>query len=227
MSWHVFRAWSVVVLLAMATQAGCASFSSFKVPQTLPLGDQQILLGAALDLNSIEETGRKPLPDITLGSRFGFGERTDVGARFSFLPLGREVTTMTLEVSGKYQLLPQKWLRGVQVAVQPSVGHRCLAAGGTDAHIYDASLPLIAGYWVSPRHQVIVSPQISAQVLQSHGASPILVPAAGASLGWLWQRIPSQAFMIESTTMFTQRGVEGSLGTVLFHVGVAILWTRR
>lgn len=96
-----------------------------------------------------------------------------------------------------------------------------------DAHIYDVSLPLIAGYWLVPRHQVIVSPQISAQVLQSYGASPTLVPAAGASLGWLWQRTPSQAFMIESTTMFTHCGVEGSLGTVLVHGGVAVVWTLR
>lgn len=218
---------AALALMILVSGSGCASFASFKVPQTLPQGDQQILFGAALDVNSIEEIGYQPLPDITIGSRFGFGPRTDIGARLSFLPLGRQVTTMAVEVSGKYQLLHRKWMRDAAFAVQPSVGYRWLGAGGTDAHIGDFTLPLIAGLPIFPRHQLIFSPQVSAQVLYSHGAAPVLAPAGGTSLGWLWQRLPSQAVMIEATALFTNRGVEGKVGTALFHVGIALLWTRR
>lgn len=216
------RAW----VAALVGLCSCASFAAFKVPQTLPPGDQRILLGAALDLNSIEETGYLPLPDITLGSRFGLSERSDVGARMAFLPMGRRVTTMLLETSYRYQLV-RDWRGSVNVAAEPSLGYRWLSAGGTDGHIGDLSLPLIAGLWVSDRHQIIMSPQASLQIGFSPGASPILVPAGGGSLGWLWQRIPSQALMLEASALWTPRGTEGTAGTALFHVGLGLLWTRR
>ncbi|GEM_PF-1800960 len=214
-------------LLTWMVGSGCASFASFKVPQTLPKGDQRILLGTAIDLNSLEETGYQPLPDITLGSRFGVSDDTDVGGRIAFMPLGRRVTTMTLEVSARRRLVKDASSGVVNVTLQPSLGYRWLSAGGTDGHIGDFSLPLITGFWLTPRNQLIVSPQVSLQLGHSTGANPIWIPAAGGSLGWQFQQRPAQGFMIEASALYTPRGTEGTSGTVLMHVGVAILWTRR
>jgi hypothetical protein len=201
--------WLVLVALA-----GCGSYSTYKTTRIPPAGHTEWLFG--LQVAGTSEKGQDdqqaaaPLPEVAIAARRG-----------TILPL-RQLTTGSLELAGKVRLLEEgRW----SLAAGAGAGYRLAETGGAYIEGVYASAPLIGAVELG-RNQLVLSVVGGYQRWYSSGARPVGIPFIGDSIGFVWQLGQSWALLPEAGIAWSSTPNAMSDSSRLFHLGVAVLWTR-
>lgn len=152
MSHHrVTAARGATLALTAAALAGCPSSGVYSSPRLLPPGAVQHAVivetfgvNRGHSLRAIEGGGVMPLPAVLYSFRLGLRERVELGGRVGLGALGADA---------KFGLLRSRW---VDLALDPSVG---VVFGRNQGETYPGlvlGLPLVAGFNVSQRFQIIL-----------------------------------------------------------------------
>lgn len=216
----------LVALCAGFTSVGCATMSTIGTAETLNHKQLQVFAAPEVSLSGPRGNSPKvPLPEMSVGARYGVTDRVEVGLKASALPFGQTLTTASIEGGGKLQL-PKPHPR-IDVAVAASAGYRFARVSGADYEIISASLPLYVGYDLGERFQVVLGPRIGDQLWLSAGAHPVHLPFAGSSLGLVWRVNDRLTIVPEVTVLRTPTAMDQTDGTVLVHTGLGVLFSTE
>ncbi|CAN5917147.1 hypothetical protein BH11MYX3_BH11MYX3_06180 [soil metagenome] len=207
-----------LLLLALV---GCGSYSTYRSTNIVPAGKTEWLFGAQMAGASVPGRGGAPLPEFAVAARRGLSERLEVQLNGTLLPI-EQLTTGSIELAGKLRIGSiGRW----SLAVGAAAGYRLLQSGGAIIEGVQIAVPLIGGVELG-RHQLVFSITGGYQRYYSSGARPVGVPFIGDSVGFLWQLGKRWALLPEAGVAYTPTGNFMSEDSRLFHVGVAVLWTR-
>jgi hypothetical protein len=207
--------------LAVLALVGCGSSSTYRTTRIVPAGRTEWLFGAQASGASAPGAGAAPLPEIALGVRRGVGERVEVQANGTLLPI-KQLRTGSLELAGKLRLIERGWW---SLAAGAAAGYRIAESGGAIIEGAYASAPVIGGVELG-RHQLVVSLTGGFQRWYSSGARRVDVPFVGESIGFVWQVSERWALLPEAGAAWTPAPNFMTETSRLFHVGIAALWTR-
>ena len=207
--------------LAIIALCGCGSYSTYRTTRVVPAGKTEWLFGAQAAGAAAPGSGAAPLPELAIAARRGIGDRYEVQANGTLLPV-RALETGSIELAGKARLLQHgRW----SLAAGAAAGYRIAESGGAIIEGAYVAAPLIGGVELG-RHQLVVSLDAGYQRWYSSGARPVSVPFAGESLGFLWQLGRRWALLPEIGTGYTPTQNFMTSDSRLFHAGIAVLWTR-
>jgi hypothetical protein len=214
---------ATTALAAVAGAAGCTAMSTVKTATTVPRGETVVIAAVEGNGGAPMELPVKPLlPEAVIGVRHGVGDRVDVGAKLTTLPLGRRVTTAGVEGQVKVQLRRRDDSR-LQLALGPAAGFRWISTSGAAMQVSYATLPLILGIDVGRRrHQIVVAPEVGLQLWTSAGASKVWAPVAGLTLGFVWRIGHRFTLIPEATAYRSTVAIDHSRGTMMIHLGVGM-----
>jgi hypothetical protein len=212
-----------LALLALAGSAlvGCGSYSTYRTTRIVPAGHTEWLFGAQASGAVAPGVGGAPLPELAIGARRGFADRYELQANGTMLPI-KQLMTGSLELAGKVRLAQHgRW----SLATGAGVGYRIGESGGAIVEGAYASAPIIGGVELG-RHQLVISVTGGFQRWYSSGAQRVDVPFLGDSIGFLWQLTDHWALLPEAGSAWTPTANFMTDSSRLFHVGIAVLWTR-
>ena len=208
-------------LVLAALCAGCGSYTTYKTTRIVPAGHTEWLFGLQAAGASVPGSGGVPLPEVAIAARRGVGDRYEVQANGTMLPI-KQLATGSLELAGKARLVASgRW----SLAVGAGAGYRIAESGGAIIEGAFASLPVIGGVDLG-RHQLVLSVTGGYQRWYSSGAHVVEIPFVGESLGFLWQLGEHWALLPEAGTAWTPAPNFMTSDSRLFHVGIAVVWTR-
>jgi hypothetical protein len=208
-------------LAVIAVLAGCGSYTTYKTTRIVAAGHTEWLFGLQAAGASAPGGGAAPLPELAIAARRGVGDRYEVQANGTLLPL-KQLATGSLELAGKARLIERgRW----SLAIGAGAGYRIAESGGAIIEGVFGSLPVIGGVDLG-RHQLVLSVTGGYQRWYSSGAHIIGAPFIGESLGFLWQIGEHWALLPEAGTAYTPMANFMTHDSRLFHVGVAIVWTN-
>jgi hypothetical protein len=218
---HTNQLYAACALVACAT-AACGSMNTFKTPTVLAPGAGQILVATQIHGASAAPNMTAPMPELVAGYRRGIAQSVELGITGTALPLGSIITSVSVEGAAKYHLFERgRW----QASVGAAIGYRLTTSSSAAFELGYASVPLMIGAKVG-QQLLVVSPQVSYQRVYSTGARPVVVPAAGFSVGAVlrlskrWSLLPELSWQGSATPNLMDGGSD------LFHVGVAVLVDR-
>lgn len=207
-----------LILLALV---GCGSYSTYRTTRIAPAGKTEWLFGAQASGASIPDRGGAPLPEFALGARRGFRDRFELQLNTTSLALP-QFRTGSIELAGKVRIAEHgRW----SLAAGAAVGYRYAESGGAIIEGVQTAVPVIGGVDLG-RHQLVFSIVGGYQRYYASGARPVSVPFIGDSLGFLWHLRGRWALLPELGAAYTPTGNFMSEDSRLFHVGLAVLYTR-
>jgi hypothetical protein len=212
----------LICLAASTAVTACGAMNTYKTPTILATGQDQVL--AALQMHGAQATPEMsvPMPELAIGYRRGVHEKLEVDVTATILPLGKALTATSVELAAKMPIARRgRW----EVAVSGAVGYRLAISGGAAFETGYVAVPLIAGVHLG-KYMLVLSPMVSYQRLYSSGTHPFSVPAAGAAVGGVLQLGKHWALMPEVmwSASPTRNLMDGD--SALFHLGVAVGYTR-
>ena len=216
-------------LVLLTALAACGTTSAYRNTRVSTPGHTQWLFGAQVSgarAAGIDESGREtdgaaPLPELALSVRRGLDERFEAQANATMLPT-KFGQTGSLELAGKYRV----GQRGrYSLAVGGAAGYRLSHVSGAVVEDVYGSIPVIGGIDFG-RHQLVLSAVGGYHRLYASGAQPVDLPFLGSSIGFLWQLSKRFALLPEAGSAWTPAKNFMSDDSRLFHVGLALLWTR-
>jgi hypothetical protein len=208
-------------LIVLAGAGACGSYSTYRTTRLASTSKTELLFGAQLAGARAPDGAGVPLPELAVAARRGVGDRYEVQANGTLLAL-EQGRTGSLELGGKMRLLSEgRW----SLAVGAAAGYRIAESGGAIIEGAFVSAPVIAGVELG-RHQLVVSVNGGYQRWYSSGARPVDVPFVGESIGFLWQIGRRWAVLPEMGSAFTPTKNMVTDDSRLFHVGVALIWSR-
>jgi hypothetical protein len=211
-----------LVLVLVATLAGCGAYTSYKHTRLAPAGKTDWIVATQLSGAGTGTSDNAPLPELAAGARRRVHARVDAGVTATFLPLGPAFSTFSAEASGKALLGRHgRW----SAAIAAGAGYRITYSSGATIEGVHVAAPLILAVDLG-RHQLVYSPTAGYQRVYSTGARPVDVPFAGWSLGFRWQLNRRWALLPEGTVGYTPARNFMTEDSRLFHAGVALLLTR-
>jgi len=209
------------LLILVVVLAGCGSYSTYRTTRIAKPGKTDWLFGAQASGAMAPDGAIAPLPEFAIAARRAVHERIEVQVNTTSLPI-RQFRTGSLELAGKARVLEHgRW----SVAVGAAAGYRIVESGGAIVEGVHVALPVIGAVDLG-RHQLVWSVVGGYQKWYSSGARPVEVPFLGDSLGFLWQINGRWALMPEAGVAWTTTRNFMSEETRLFHLGIAVLYTR-
>ncbi len=206
---------------ALLLLAACGSYSTYTTTRIAPAGHTEWLFAAQASGAIAPGAGGAPLPEVAIAARRGFAERYEAQVNGTLLPL-QQLATGSLELAGTVRLVEHgRW----SLAAGAGAGYRIADSGGAIIEGAYVSAPLIGGVDLG-RHQLVVSVTGGFQRWYSSGAHRVDVPFIGDSLGFLWQVGEHWALLPEVGSAWTSMANFMTHDSRLFHVGVAVVWTR-
>lgn len=214
--------------LVVIVVAACGAGTSYRTTRIVPPGHTQWLLGAQVSgagTVGIDEGGGKggvaPLPELAVSARRGLDERIEVQANATTLPT-KWGQTGSLELAGKWRVGQRgRW----SLALATGTGYRLTHVSGAMMEDVFVSAPVIGAVELG-RHQLVLSVDGGYHRLYSSGAQPVDLVYVGESLGFLWQLGKRWALLPEVGGAWTPTSNFMTEDSRLFHVGIAVLWTR-
>jgi hypothetical protein len=208
-------------LLVLAALAGCGSYSTYRTTRIAKPGKTDWLFGAQAAGAIAVDGGVAPLPEFAIAARRAVHERIEVQANATTLPI-RQFRTGSFELAGKARVLEHgRW----SLAVGGAAGYRIAESGGAIVEGVHVAAPLIGGVDLG-RHQLVWSVVGGYQRWYSSGARPVGIPFVGQSLGFLWRIRGRWALLPEVGRAWTPTRNFMTEETRLFHVGVAVMYSR-
>lgn len=212
---------AVAAAAAMCPLAACGSYSTYRTTRLASTSKTELLFGAQLAGIRVPDGAGAPLPELAVAARRGVGDRYEVQANGTLLPLAQG-RTGSLELGGKMRVFSEgRW----SLAVGAAAGYRIAESGGAIIEGAFASAPVIGGIDLG-RHQLVLSLAGGYQRWYSSGARPVDVPFVGESVGFLWQLSKRWALLPEVGTAYTPVKNLMTDDSRLFHVGIAAMWNR-
>lgn len=180
--------------LALTTVlAGCAPLAHGGRARVLPQGTSELVVAPEVALLGTKLTAEGvTLPSLQLSLSYRHGVATDfeLGARawgFSVEQAG--LTSWGASLDGKWQLARMDTRgRGSDISLAASVGYHQLALGGTPEHMAFVSLPLLFGFQMGVRNQLIVGPRVAGFTWwgESQKAQRHLLYGGSLAFAWAW-----------------------------------------
>jgi len=210
---------ALLVILALAT--GCGSYSTYRTTRIATPGHTEWLFGVQAAGAAVPGEGGAPLPELAVAARRAVHARVELQVNTTMLSLPA-LRTGSLELAGKARVLASgRW----SLAVGAAAGYRVAESGGAIVEGAHAAVPVIGGVDLG-RHQLVWSIAGGYQRWYASGARPVGVPFVGQSLGFLWQLTDRWALLPELASAYTPTPNFMTEDSRLFHVGVAVLYTR-
>ena len=207
--------------LALLLLVGCGSYSTYRTTRIAKPGKTDWLFGAQASGAIAVDGGTAPLPEFAIAGRRAVHEKIEVQINATSLPI-RQFRTGSLELAGRARVCEHaRW----SIAVGAAAGYRIAEAGGAIVEGVHAAVPVIGGVDLG-RHQLVWSIVGGYQKWYSSGARPVEVPFLGDSLGFLWQFGKNWALLPEAGIAWTPTRNFMTEETRLFHVGVAVVYSR-
>jgi hypothetical protein len=201
--------------------AGCGSYSTYRTTRIAPRGETKLLFAAQVSGARAPEEGIAPLPELVVGARRGVGDRYEVQATGTLLPI-KQATTGSLELAGKARLLEHgRW----SIAAGAAAGYRLGHSGGAYVEGVFVSAPIIGAVDLG-KHQLVYSIVGGTQRWYASGARPVDTPFVGQSIGFVWQVARNWAVLPEVGVAYTPADNFTSDDSRLFHVGIAAFQSR-
>ena len=206
----------------LALVAGCYSFPTMGRARMIERGHVEVwaapeALIVATPGSATQQAGASERPVVEGGVRYGFTDAVELGARAG---------TFGIATGPRIQLVrapdPES---GVDVALAPALAF-------TLPDKPAAELPVLVGWNLAGRHQIVVSARL---VYQQHWgvggiSGPVHFAYAGGSVGFAWQvthhvaLLPEVAFL---TQIYSEPGFTSELPDAIgLQAGVGILWDR-
>lgn len=175
----------VLGVLALAGAPGCATVNGLGTARTLDAGETRLLGGAELGWVSSRPFG-SPLLRLDGGVRHGLSDRLEVGAHAGGWPLVVQWGHVGADAKLALVRSPDP-TAGFDLSLAAAVQLDAVHGGGATGWGWTAQLPLLVGVNDGPRRTWVVAPRLVYQGLYSEGASPVLKPYGGLSLGVAWR----------------------------------------
>jgi hypothetical protein len=210
-----------LAVIALVLVAGCGSYSTYRTTRIAKPGKTDFLFGAQASGAVATDGVAAPLPEFAIAARRAVHERIELQVNTTSLPI-RQFRTGSLELAGKARVFERgRW----SIAVGAAAGYRIAESGGAIVEGVHVALPVIGAVDLG-RHQLVLSIVGGYQRWYSSGARPVEVPFLGDSLGFLWQINDRWALMPEAGIAWTTTRNFMTDETRLFHMGLAVLYTR-
>jgi hypothetical protein len=221
----------LVMLVAGLAATGCMSMGAMQRADTLKPGQSQVLVETSIQGAVGEDLGdgdRIGWPYFSVLYRRGLSERTELSVGAAMLALQ---AALKLRLDDPLQ-------EGLIISIAPGVGGSVFGEEGSRSGVFTATLPLLLGWRLGQRGQLVLSPRM--QYLrtfpeQGSARAPINLFGVGTSLGVLIPLSRSLGVMPE-VSVLAPFGVErfelyerlspkisGGDG-LLFQVGVGLLF---
>lgn len=207
-------------LVFVVALAGCYSFPTMGRARVVDRGHLQVwaapeALVVATPGGDGQEAGGSVRPVVEAGARYGATERIELDAH---------VGTFGLAAGPRIQLVRSADAEaGFDLLVAPALVYTMLNKPAVE-------LPLVAGWNLRGRHQLVASARL---VYQQHWgvdgvAGPLHFAYAGGSLGFVWQLWDHVALVPEVavlTELWAQPGFTSELPNALgIQAGIGVLW---
>ncbi len=188
--------------LTLLVFSGCAPLAHGGRARILPPERDEIALAPEISLigtKLTEEGISLPSLQLSLAYHRGVSERVEVGARvwgFSIERAGLE--SWGAAIDAKFQLRRGDLSGGgPDMAVGLSTGYHRLALGGTPEHLAFVSAPLLFGFEVGARNQLVFGPRLAWQTWWGESQKAQRHLFYGGSLGFAWMWGPRWTFTPE------------------------------
>ena len=223
-----------LVVGAAVLSLACVPVSGAGRATVLPRGRGELSVTPEVMLATPRATNAKiPSAQLVFGYHRGFTERLELGAR----GWRTVVKQRGLEVNGaaldsKVQLRSRDAGASVDVALSPSASYHQFSLGGTPEHQLSLCVPLLVGWRVGQRNQVIVGPRLLYQIWFGESQVPQRLIFAGTSVGFAWQISQSWSLIPELMLLYSPVSFGGEdpttrkrgLSILSLGVGVGYLW---
>ena len=207
--------------MVIALLAGCGSYSTYRTTRIAKPGQTEWLFGAQAAGAIAVDGAVAPMPEFAIAARRAVHDKVELQANATTLPI-RQLRTGSLELAGKARVFAHgRW----SVAVGAAAGYRIAESGGAIVEGVHVALPVIGGVDLG-RHQLVWSIVGGYQRWYSSGARPVEVPFLGDSIGFLWQIDNRWALLPEVGTAWTTTKNFMTDETRLFHLGIAVVYSR-
>lgn len=178
-----------LVALALVATLGCAP--QVGLGRATALRPGQTRLGVAL-IPSFESAQLRPEQPATgpwarflLGVHAGVSDRLELGGRAWFITIPTLGTEVGGAVDAKLSLRrPPDGAKGTSLSAALSLTYDQPRMPGAPWHVLGASLPLLIGFDVGSRHQLVLGPRVAVQGVGAYGMEPIVYPGFGISVGF-------------------------------------------
>lgn len=219
------------MLVSGLTATGCVSMGAMQRADTLKPGQSQLLVETSIQGavgEDLGDGGRIGWPYLSVLYRRGLSERTELSVGAAMLALQ---AALKLRLDDPLQ-------EGLIVSIAPGVGGSIFGEEGSRSGIFTATLPVLLGWRLGQRGQLVLSPRV--QYLhtfpeQSSSRAPINLFGVGTSLGVLIPLSKSVGVMpevsvlapfgVDSFELYERVSPKISGGDgVLFQVGVGFLF---
>ncbi len=191
------------LLVAALLVFGCAPVNAVGRARTLPVGKTQIVAAPHVGLVA---GGSFAAPSLVpeLSARYGFTDSIEAGGRVWAVPLrGFSV----LGAAGDLKLQLKRSDRpdsGVDVAFAPSLGYHQLVIGGTPtARVVFVSAPVLVGFNLSERVQLVLGPMLADQIWTSPTAGTVNAFLYGSSAALAIRIADKVTVMPQAALLFT------------------------
>ncbi len=178
-----------IVSFALATQVGCASFSTMQTGEVLKKEKSQITVGGgtynskaiSTAVNSSVKESDLSLPYLEVSYRRGVYENVDVGAKLTLIG--------TAVVDGKYQFLDTEKF---DASAGLGLGYLSLESGSDNnkskSTIIDVIVPVVFSVNVSPSFTPYISPKYVLRSISGNtsGSTGIAGVTGGIKIGDKW-----------------------------------------
>lgn len=168
----------LLLLVAAALCAGCATFLSAGSARTLDKGQVELLV--------VPKTDFLVYPSVEVGARYGLVDWAEIGIRAwppggilfpMFVRLNRGVP-VAAQLESKFQLKRSASTTGVDLALAPNVSYMYFPAG----NVVGTEVPLLIGFNLKRGHQFVFGPRVGTRVW-INTKTPTWFFLAGASAG--------------------------------------------
>lgn len=208
-------------LAILALVAGCGSYSTYRTTRIAKPGTTDWLFGAQAAGAATTDGGVAPMPELAVAARRAVHDRIEVQANATSLPV-RQFRTGSFELAGKARVFERgRW----SVAAGAAAGYRIAESGGAIVEGVHVAVPVIGGVDLG-RHQLVWSVVGGYQRWYSSGARPVALPFIGQSIGFLWQLTERWAVLPEAGSAYTSTRNFMTEDTRLFHLGIAVMYSR-
>jgi hypothetical protein len=212
---------SLLMVLALTLNVGCASMSSMQTADTLGKGRVQGAVEVGVQGLTASANGSSAgifYPHIDGAVRFGVSDSIDLGLRagFSFL-----------ELQGKF-LLTTPGDPNLAISVAPSIGGIFLGGGTSgptsSVALLNIALPVLIGFKFNGGHELVLGPRLQDWLVFAGGAGAGNLFGAGASVGFAWRLTDGFALMPELSAVlpFLGSAVAGTSSGTGVTSGIAI-----
>lgn len=202
-------------LLALAS---CAPMAHGGRARVLAPGRNEVALGPELTLLGTKITPQGvtlPSFQLTLSYHRGINERLELGSRlwgFSVEQAGLQSWGGALDSKRQLRLRSNTG-RGPDVAVAPSVGYHELRFGGTPEHTAFVSVPLLVGFNIGQRNQLVIGPRIAWHAWWGESQKAQRHLSYGGSIGFIWPWGQHWTFMPELVLLWAPVDFGGEAST--------------